>query len=459
MTVPLTGIVRDWSDSGQGIVKLSDGRVAFMPHAVVGDQILVDSICRQGKIWKINQGQILVPSPFRDQVSAPCPVFQRCGGCQLQFVPYDYTLEWKTRHIADLLQRVGGIEKSSDLVSPCIGMNLPWHFRGRIRYRFDPKSCHLAFEGNHSNELVPVQNCLIAPPALTRWKKVLEESLRNLSETAPESITLIDEVTFRQNRREDSFLAIVFYRKKPDKLVTEALGNAHDQFLSSLPSKECPPEVGTWVALKKSNDPFAYPDLLHLCGSKVLKENYHDLEMEFSPLAFSQTNLTMDLVLFDTALSFLKGLSPRRIVDLFCGCGAFTLQLAKAFPDASVLGVEIFASAIQDARRNAQLNHLEHNVDWMTGNANHCLDRLPKAMQSGIDCLVVDPPRAGLEANLCQKILEKSPPHLLYISCNPATLARDLQRLSPSYVIKKVQPVDLFPWSTHVETVVLLSRK
>lgn len=442
--------VRDLADGGEGIAVLScpeesklDGRVAFIPGAVPGDVLEVLNL-QDSKPLRVKSYLITKPSSTRQQ--PPCPIFPECGGCTLQDIRYEETLLWKQKRVKDVVSRIAKIEHADTLVQPCLGMEKPERFRGRVRlqHAFQDGVSGLGFYEAGSNQVTETEDCLIQTMRCNQVRPILKEMIQKLPQ---EEAVKLTEVTLRENRKGDSFLILFHCADTCDPEIWK------QQVLSI--QEKLPENASSWLQAGESTE------LHYLCGPETFTEHYGNIRIEYSPLAFSQTNLVMDEVLYQEVIESIQTnilaaeMEHASILELYCGSGSLTLKLAEAFPQARIQAVEIFSAAIEDARHNAELNRDKLGLlpEFICADVAVSLGE-----ESHADILVLDPPRQGIGKGVSAKILELAPSHIVYVSCDPATLARDIADLKEHYEIKRIQPVDMFPWTTHVETVVLMSR-
>lgn len=489
------GKVRDLSQEGEGILALNSpdpawqGRVLFLPNTVPGDEIEVLAYQTSGKRLVVTDYKLVQPSP--DRQDAYCPHFGRCGGCQLQDLTYQATLAWKRKHVADLLQRMAKLPISADAVKPCLRPAQPMAFRSIVRLHVNPMG-QLCFYGRKAQELIPIDNCPIQSDQVNSLRQLVQALLMDQPSSEVAKLTSLE---MRQNAEGDAFMLTFNFHAQPlapdwqdfFAQVRDQTGTLLDQASLSL-----------WLAVGE--------DYVHIAGPEHLRMTENGLDFDFSPRAFQQTNLQLNQVLYQevvkaaqvvadgqavgtspvglareraTAGTELGGPAARRslgtqsdsfkILELYCGSGTISLHLAQAFPEAQITGVEIVPEAIADAKHNAELNGLASDrLRFEVGDAGQAL-RQPESEDSqqssgpgsldlpAYDLLVVDPPRQGLDPQLCQDILGSNIPHIIYVSCDPATLARDLKTLKQAYSLQSIQPLDMFPWTAHVETVVLMS--
>lgn len=494
-----------------------DGRIAFLDGALPGDKIVLSrsvlsSLKKQGPLHlKKTDFVTEEASPYRQ--TAFCPAFPDCGGCTLQELQYPESLKFKSRKVRELLTRIGKIPQSEaeKLVRPCLGMAEPFHFRSRVQIKVQARRAgknqaemskakipQLGFFKRDSHMIADFSSCAIQPCAFDAFReaarRALGEMLVSGGKTAM-AAEAVSELQLRQNHQGNRFLIVVVCssaagerRQESGKNCMKKQRGASLDSQQKLQSSDVPPQAESYSPLAKAleqeaqrqgaslslwlnikaADPSAdhaespaSTNFIKLSGPEQLEDKVLGLRYALSPQAFSQTNLVQDEVLYQTALSMIdeylgqSGEAPG-ILELYCGSGIISLLLARHFPGADISAVEIVPAAIRDARANAALNGLDQqNLRFICGDASDAdakLDSRPYTL------IVVDPPRQGLAPGLCQAISSSKVPFLLYISCNPATLARDIARLSQAYQLKAVQPIDMFPWTGHVEAIALIQK-
>ena len=379
----------------------------------------------------------------------------------------------------------------------------------------------LGFFKRDSHEIADFSFCAIQPRAFDDFREAARHALGGMLASGGEAARaaeMVSELQLRQNHQGNHFLVVVVCssaagerRQESGKNCMKKQRGAYSDSQQKLQSPDVPPQVESFFLLAKAleqeaqrqeaslslwlNIKAAGPTADHaespastnfikLSGPEQLEDKVLGLRYALSPQAFSQTNLVQDEVLYQTALSMIDeyvGQSEEApsILELYCGSGIISLLLARHFPGADISAVEIVPAAIRDARANAAMNGLDQqNLRFICGDASQAdiklqtklevkvassqqsviNEELPSKPSKPYTLIVVDPPRQGLALSLCETIKSSGTPFLLYISCNPATLARDIARLSPAYQLKAVQPIDMFPWTGHVECVVLMSR-
>lgn len=495
-----------------------DGRIAFLDGALPGDKIVVScparsSLKKQGPLHlKRTDFLIEESSPYRQ--TAFCPAFPDCGGCTLQELQYPESLNFKSRKVRELLIRIGKRPQAEaeKLVRPCIGMDEPFRFRSRVQIKVQARRAgknqaemskakipQLGFFKRDSHMIADFSSCAIQPCAFDAFREAARRALGKMLASDGEvarAAETVSELQLRQNHQGNRFLIVVVCssetnesRQESGKSYLKKQRGASLESQQKLQSTDAPPQIESffllakaleqeaqrqkaslslWLNIKAAGssadhvESSAATNFIKLSGPDHLEDNVLGLRYALSPQAFSQTNLVQDEVLYQTALSLIdeylgqSGEAPS-LLELYCGSGIISLLLSRHFPDADISAVEIVPAAVRDARANAALNGLDQqNLRFICGDASQADAKLHSRPYT---LIVVDPPRQGLAPGLCEAISSSKAPFLLYISCNPATLARDIARLSPAYQPKAVQPVDMFPWTSHVETVVLMSRE
>ena len=434
---------------GEGIGKV-DGFTVFVKDAVAGDRLNV-------KVIKVNKSyafarinQVLTPSPAR--AVPACGAFARCGGCNLMHIAYDQQLKIKTQRVRDALERIGGFHAVS--VADTIGMAAPYRYRNKMQF---PVGCGkdgapvTGFFAPRSHTLIPVDDCLTGAEGFSTVTEAVKEFMR-LYQIAP-----YDEKTHK------GVIRHVFVRANSAGemmavIVTNALHLAHADELVSILRKRVDGLVSvihnintekTNLILGKNN--------VTLWGADTLADTLGGLRFEISPHSFYQVNRIQTEVLYQTALDLAALSGQETVFDLYCGIGTISLFLAQKAKQ--VLGIEIVPEAVADARRNAEVNGIE-NASFFCGAADKAVAELYSAGERA-DVVVIDPPRKGADEVTLSTILKMKPKRIVYVSCNPETLARDAKLLCESgkYCIKQVQPVDMFPHTAHVETIVLLQNR
>lgn len=429
---------------GRGVARV-DGMVVFVERSLPGQRVLAQvdrvkkrfaearavEVLRQSEHWR---------APF-------CPHFGTCGGCILQDLDYDEQLRWKNQHVADALARIGGVwsvDQRPILASPEIV-----HYRNKMEFAFEGEgqSLRLGLKARGGNRVVDLTGCRLQSPESARLVNAARDFCRasGVSAWNGRHRGFWRHLVIRQSAATGQILAHCITSPESRHFATAAaLGQA---------LKEAVPGLTGFAHSTSSNRAalaVGEQGILAL-GADHLDEELDGLRYRVSANAFFQTNTAAAGLLFAEVLD-MAGLSGEEVVyDLYCGVGGISLPLARRA--ARVFGFEVSEEAVADARENAELNGLD-NCRFAAGRVNADLFRdLPRP-----EVLVCDPPRAGLDDEAREAILELAPRRVVAVSCDPATLARDVALLAPAYSLAAARPVDMFPHTAHVETVALLTR-
>jgi len=442
------------SSEGSG-VGYDHGRATFISGMLPGErgQVL---ITEKRKSWQ--RARLLsLTNEANERINPPCRVFGTCGGCQLQHLNYAETLKWKERWVRDALERIGKINLEHVEVYPTLGMEEPWRYRNKVRLHRTP-SGELGYYQEKSRATVEFPDCLLISDSMNQWVREIQEGLNKASKTRVSSalgtsstseealassgslvleLDRIRNITFRENIKGEGMLIFDSFSRSEIPLQIFA---SLKEVLSSNPKIQ-----SVWGINRQG-----VPELWW--GQEFLTEEILGLKFKLSPLAFLQVNPLQTRKLYSTALDWAGITKESQVWDLYSGIGTITLVLAqKAY---KVWGIEENPYAVEDARINVELNHI-FNVEFLQGKVEDVLLQVPGSP----DVVVLDPPRAGVHRRVLDRLIEVKPERIIYVSCDHGTLARDLGILQRAgYTVKKVQPVDMFPWTQHVETVVLMSR-
>ncbi len=463
--------ITDISQNGEGIGK-TEGYTLFVKDAVPGDlaEVLVTKV---GKTYGYGRlMHVAEASPHR--AACRCPIAKACGGCQIQQIDYEYQLKLKEKKVINDLERIGGFtvlqiseaedgtrtykeaEESMDTaipVLPVIGMEHPWRYRNKAQYPVgtDKMGNPIAgFYAGRTHSIIPCTDCLLGTEEnrdilekILDWMK--KHHIRAYDETSGEG--LIRHVLVRKGFATGEIIVclIINGNRLP---AQEAL----IQELTAIPGMK-----GITISknTEKTNVIMKGP-VRTIWGQDYIEDTIDGVRFRISPASFYQVNPMQTEKLYRTALEYAGLTGTEDVIDLYCGIGTISLFLARHAKH--VTGVEIVPQAIEDARKNAALNGLT-NVDFHVGKAEEVVPRLYREEGLHADVVVVDPPRKGCDEKLLQTMIQMTPDRIVYVSCDPATMSRDLKMLAASgYQIKKVQPVDQFCHTVHVESCVLLER-
>lgn len=439
--------IMDIGEGGEGIGKINDFTL-FIPGVLIGDVIEV-------RILKVKKSygygklvRIIKPSPFRQEVA--CELATKCGGCQLQHMQYQAQLDWKQKKVENCLKRIGKLEDI--VVEPTLGMTEPFRYRNKAQYpiRKENGKVQMGFFASRSHRLVPLSDCVIQHPENAGIMKIVKDFLED------NSISIYDEQTHKGLVRHLVIRTGYHSNEIMVCLVINGKSLPYSEVL--VTALQTIPNVTSIVLnhhTEKSNVILGNQcTVIH--GKETITDHIGSLKFNISPLAFFQVNPLQTEVLYEKALEYTELTGEEVVWDAYCGIGTISLFLAQKAK--KVYGVEIVPQAIENAKANAELNGIS-NVEFFIGKAEEII---PKCYEQGIvaDTIVVDPPRKGCDEKLLQTLKEMVPSKIVYVSCDPATLARDLAYLTKEagYQVDKVQPIDMFPSTTHVETIVKLVK-
>lgn len=423
----ITGIVTSLAFGGEGIIR-HDGFVIFVPFVAPGDQVEV----RITKCYKKHAFAELTQllSPSHQRIAPRCPYFGTCGGCQLQHIAYEHQLEIKRQNVQDALQRVG----KRPLLTPLkiLGTTAQWNYRRHIRLQLHEKNN--GYEAGYVREdlqgILPISKC----PIFVEEDNPLLKNIQFLASQLQSHPNNSGSVSIIKASPQTYVLVFQFEKSIPSN--AEAI---FSQTMQKHPQ---------WQGI--------------ICQSGLVKKTFgktscqleaDGLHIAFSPLGFVQNHPEQSMNLYQDICSWIVEINVKRVLDLYCGIGITSLMLAKR--GISVMGVEGNASAITMAEHNAVQNHI--SATFVKADVAKVIASLDK--KHAPELILVNPPRTGLDPTTKEQILKSKAPYVLYISCMPTTLARDLQALTTSSEqIIKYQSYDMFPQTSHVETAVLIKK-
>ena len=443
--------VTDLAFGGEGVGR-TEGFVVFVPGGVPGDR--VDVRLREVRA-RFARGTIeAVREPSSLRVEPPCPYFGRCGGCRLQHVRYEAQLEFKQRQVADCLTRLGSLGPAADLpLFPIIGAPEVYGYRNKMEFTFaevDGQPVVGLHEAERYDAILDVERCLLQSDALNA---VLGE-VRGFVRECGWSV-------YRQESEEGLLRFLMLREGKATgevmvNLVTAAPDAPTARALADRLRARCPQVASVVLNVNPKKAAVAVGVEEHpIAGEETIRERLGALEFSISANSFFQTNTRQAERLFGIVTDYAALSGPETVLDLYSGTGAISLLLARRARH--VYGVELVTAAIEDAARNARANGIT-NCTFLPGEVRHVL---PELVRQGIhaDVVVADPPRAGFHPKALRGLVALAAPRLVYVSCNPATLARDLQTLvGGGYRLTAVQPIDMFPHTPHIEVVARLER-
>ena len=441
--VNITGL----GSSGEGVGK-ADGFTVFVHGALPGEKVSV-------KLFQVKKSyasgrilNILEESPQR--VKPQCAFYEKCGGCQLQHLNYEGQLNVKRQQVKDAIERIGHITGCE--VLPVLGMENPWHYRNKMQFpaaKTEGKiqiGCYAALTHN----VINIDDCLIQKQANNKIMQVVRQWMQQFNISAYDETTgkgVVRHVMGRAGAKTCEVMAVI---------VTACYDIPHAGELVTMLKTEVDglKSIVQNINKKRTNIIMGAKNRV-LYGKSTIKDRLGNLKFNISPLSFFQVNSAQTEKLYATALDFAALSGKETVIDCYCGTGTISLYLAQKAR--KVYGIEIVEPAIKDANENVKANNIA-NAEFICGDA---AVEMPALLKSGVkpDTVLLDPPRAGCDKKVLAAIAGVKPEKIVYVSCNPASLARDMAFLTENgYKAVKAQPVDMFPMTSHIETVCLLSK-
>lgn len=446
--------IEDMGNDGEGIGHI-DGMTVFVKDTVMGDVAIVKIIKLKKSIAYGRLMRLIMPSPYR--VTPVCDRARQCGGCIMQHISYEKQLEYKWNKVANCLKRIGGISNPETLMEyPAYGMENPYHYRNKAQLpvgRDKDGNVVIGFYAGRTHAIIDTNSCAIGAKVNDEIVKIIRNFINEYK------ISIYDENTGKGLIRH--ILIRVGFVTNEIMVCLVVNGNRlphGDDLVVSL--TQISGMTSICININKENTNRILGDrCVTLWGQDYITDYIGNVKYHISPLSFYQVNPVQTKVLYDKALSYADLKGDEVVWDMYCGIGTISLFLAQKAKH--VYGVEIVPQAIEDAKNNAKLNGIE-NADFYVGKAEEVVPEIYKKGGAGshADVVVVDPPRKGCDAVLLDTLVKMEPKRIVYVSCDPATLARDIRILGENgYAVRKVAVVDQFCHSGHVETVCLLSRK
>ena len=438
-----TATVEGYSSEGLGIVRI-EGAVVFVPQAIRGEEIDL----RITKVMKTSAaGEIVkIRKPSPERMKPECPYFGKCGGCDFQHMSYTEELAAKRQHVQDAITRIGGIDIE---VEEILGAKDPMHYRNKSQYPVGADGA-IGFFQARTHKVVPIDRCLIQSEISDRTAKAVGEWMKRYKISAYDERThkgLVRHIYVRVNKKGESLCCLVVNGKQVPR----------EPELAAYVTAAAPKTVGVVLNTNTLRGNVILGDKYRtLWGRDFLMDTLCGLEFKLSVPSFYQVNRAQAEVLYSKALEFAGLTGEETVLDLYCGTGTITLCLAKKAKKA--IGAEIVPPAIEDAKENAKRNGIE-NAEFFCGDAS---DIAAKLEAEGLrpDVITVDPPRKGLAPEVIASVAAMGPKRVVYVSCDPATLGRDLKIFRQlGYETKRAAAVDMFPGTRHIESVALLTKK
>lgn len=449
-------------NDGEGIGHTGDGMAVFVAGALPGDIVVAHIVKVKKNYAYAITNRIVKPSPYR--VDKMCPVADKCGGCTLQHLSYDYQLKVKEQKVMDCLTRIGGFNDVP--MEPIIGSDHIYYYRNKAQFPVGKDAAGktaIGFYRQRSHAIVENKSCAIQDSVNEPILNVIEKYMETYH------VDAYDEVTHQGLLRHVFTRVGYFTREVIVVLVINGNSIPHEDYLVDAlimaVKKEGMTLKGLCLNINKADTNVIMSDkLITIYGEPYITDTIGDVKYRISPLSFYQVNPLQTVKLYDTVKEFADLKGTETVWDLYCGIGTITLYLAGQAK--KVCGVEVVPEAINDARENARLNGIA-NAGFYVGAAEEVLPAYYEGKGENHDkdfmkpdVIVVDPPRKGCDEACLSTMIKMDPEKIVYVSCDPATLARDLKYLCENgYALKRVRPVDQFCHTMHVETVALLTRR
>lgn len=433
---------------GEGVGKI-DGFTVFVPGSIIGEKLYI-KIIKVEKSYAI--GKIInIAEASENRVEPICSIYKRCGGCHLQHISYEGQLQFKRQRVVDALTRIGKLENIR--IHQTLGMDNPYRYRNKVQLPVEAMdgNIKIGFYASRSHEIIDMDKCHIQDETADNIIKLLREWIKEFNIDTYNEQTgtgFLRHIMLRRAFRTGEIMVVIITNgekfKCRDEIVNLLVNNVYG--LSSIVQN---------INQKRSNTILG-TKCITLWGKDTITDYIGKFKFNISPLAFFQVNPVQTEVLYNKVLEYAGLTGSQTVFDAYCGTGTISLFLAQKAK--KVYGVEIVPEAIENAIENAKNNDIT-NAEFIVGDAEKII---PELIKSGIraDVVVVDPPRKGCDQALLNAISQMSPNRIVYVSCDPGTLARDLGILNTlGYKTLEVQPVDMFPQTAHVECVVKLEKE
>lgn len=421
--------IKGYTSEGAGVARV-DGFVVFVPFATKGEKVKIH-IIKVSKTFAVGKiVEILEKSPKR--VEPACPYFKRCGGCQLEHVSYNSALEIKRQIVIDALDKIGGF-KNLD-VKNAVKSDKIYNYRNKSAFpvALNGDAPSICMYKNLSHEPIFIKECLLSSELINRAIDVLNSNLESEAK-----FVVLREI-------ENNLLLTIVASRKPSKLDNIIKGLAKLGFGQD--------NLGIyWCKKNLDNNVILEGEITHLYGREKIEYNFLGIDVEISPLSFFQVNLSVMQKLYVEAVKNFN--KDDVVVDCYSGAGLMSCLIAKKVK--KVYAIEIVKEATIDADKTKAKNNIS-NLENINGDTCQVLPRLAKNLRDF--SVVLDPPRKGLDKRVVETLLSVEPKKIVYISCEPSSLARDLRMLAEKYKIESVQPFDMFPQTQHIETLVVLNK-
>ncbi len=440
-------IISSYSHQGEGIGRI-DNFTVFIPGAILGERVKVKIKEVKKNFARGQLEEVILASPHR--IKPLCPVYSLCGGCHLQHMAYEKQLEMKQDIIENALERIGN---QNIKALPTIGMKDPWRYRNKGYFQVNRKKgrVQLGFYKAGTYDFVPAGGCLLFSLQINKLVGYLEDQLSLQKVVAYNNKTRegnLRNILIRENKSTAEIM-LVFITKE------DILG--FDQNILNDLFRTFPQVVSIYQNINRSPKAVLLGKNFRLLkGEPDLEDAIGPFKFKISPQSFFQVNVEQAEILNEKVLEYANLSGEETVIDSYCGTAAISIYAAKQAK--KVYGIEVEKSAVRDAKINCELNGIS-NLKLFSGKAEEWLYRWRRSGEE-VHLVIVDPPRRGCSSKVLKEVIKIKPKKIIYVSCNPATLARDLKYLTKDddYKLKKVLPVDMFPQTGHVECIAYLER-
>lgn len=433
---------------GEGIAKIDDF-VIFIPGAIKDEKvkILIVKVLNTHAYGKILE----VIEKSNNRVEEDCSTYKRCGGCNLRHIDYEETLNIKQKNVQNLVNKANF--ENNIKVKNTIGMGNPYHYRNKAQYPVGidkTGETQIGVFAQRTHEIVPMQKCFIQSIiaekiAFAIYKFIKEKEIQAYNEET--RLGILRHIVIKVGVRSHEIMCI---------LVLNGKNIPYESQLVDMLVREYNVKTIVKNVNEKNTNVILGSENIILHGDGYIYDILGDYTFKISPRSFYQVNPVQAEVLYNTAIERAKLSNEDILFDLYCGIG--TIGIFASTYVKKVYGIEIVEEAIKDAKENAKINNIK-NIEFYTGDVEKVFSNLIEKKQIYPDVIIVDPPRKGLDKNTINNILAVQPKKVVYISCNPATMVRDMKLLEENYEVNEIQPVDMFPFTSHVECCSVLYLK
>ena len=433
---------------GEGISKI-DGLTVFVPGSIKGEkcEILIVKVLASHAYGKI----VNIIAKSENRKESDCATYKRCGGCSLRHMTYESTLKLKRQVVQNLVNK--GLKKKVEVLET-IGMENPYNYRNKAQYPVGLNSegqPEVGVFAQRTHTIIPIQKCLIQTEISQKIAKTIidfvkEKNIQVYNEENQKG--LLRHIIIKVGKYTNQVMCIL--------VLNDSKFDQEQELVKLLCEKY--PEIKTIVKNinNKNTNVILGKENINLYGNGYIEDKLGEYIFKISPMSFYQVNPVQAEILYTTAINQANLDKNDILFDLYCGIGTIGISASKYVN--KVYGIEIVTQAIEDAKENAKINDVK-NIEFICGDVEVAFDELINKEKIVPSAIIVDPPRKGLDNKTVENIAKIKPAKLVYISCNPATMVRDLAKLEDIYNIKTIQPVDMFPWTSSVETVTILTLK